>query len=75
MSLIRSSNRVLLLLVALATAVLAAWTTASHAQPAEQLQGAKPAQLGKLGTVVFPTSCSPQAQTHFLRGVAALHSF
>ena len=75
MSLIRSSNQVLLLLVALVTAVLAAWTTASHAQPAEQPPGAAPAQLGKLGTVVFPTSCSPQAQTHFLRGVAALHSF
>ena len=29
----------------------------------------------RLGKVDFPTSGSPQAQTHFLRGVAALHSF
>lgn len=33
------------------------------------------AQEASLGTVHFPTSCSPQAQAHFLRGVAALHSF
>ena len=33
------------------------------------------AQLGKLGTVDFPTSGSAKAQAHFLRGVAALHSF
>ena len=30
---------------------------------------------GKLGTVSFPTSGTGQAQKHFLRGVAALHSF
>jgi tetratricopeptide (TPR) repeat protein len=29
----------------------------------------------KLGTIDFPTSGSQQAQEHFLRGVAALHSF
>ncbi|HEV8581950.1 MAG TPA: tetratricopeptide repeat protein [Thermoanaerobaculia bacterium] len=28
-----------------------------------------------LGQVDFPTSASPEAQAHFLRGVAALHSF
>ncbi|MGH9312891.1 MAG: hypothetical protein ACRD1S_06795, partial [Vicinamibacterales bacterium] len=28
-----------------------------------------------LGTIHFPTSGSPKAQPHFLRGVAALHSF
>jgi tetratricopeptide (TPR) repeat protein len=28
-----------------------------------------------LGAVEFPTSCSPRAQSRFLRGVAALHSF
>ncbi len=33
------------------------------------------AQDSKLGRVEFPTSGSPQAQTHFLRGLAALHSF
>jgi hypothetical protein len=33
------------------------------------------AQVPQLGTVDFPTSGTPQAQEHFLRGVAALHSF
>src|SRR5690349_9600802 len=33
------------------------------------------AQQAQLGKVVFPTSGSPQAQVHFLRGLAALHSF
>ncbi len=33
------------------------------------------AQSPQLGTINFPTSGSPQAQTHFLRGVAAMHSF
>jgi tetratricopeptide (TPR) repeat protein len=33
------------------------------------------AQESTLGSVNFPTSGSPQAQAHFLRGVAALHSF
>ena len=29
----------------------------------------------RLGTVVFPTSCTPEVQTQFQRGVAMLHSF
>lgn len=33
------------------------------------------AQHAELGTVNFPTSGAPDAQRHFLRGVAALHSF
>ncbi|HEU4386637.1 MAG TPA: tetratricopeptide repeat protein, partial [Blastocatellia bacterium] len=33
------------------------------------------AQQSRLGKVDFPTSGSPPAQAHFLRGVAALHSF
>ena len=33
------------------------------------------AQESQLGRVEFPTSGSPEAQTHFLRGLAALHSF
>src|SRR5712691_6284593 len=33
------------------------------------------AQQSKLGKVDFPTSGSVQAQIHFLRGLAALHSF
>ena len=32
-------------------------------------------QNSQLGKVDFPTSGSPKAQVHFLRGVAALHSF
>ena len=35
-------------------------------------EGSAQSQLGK---VVFPTSGAPEAQTHFLRGLAALHSF
>jgi hypothetical protein len=55
---------------ALALAVFAVCTTES--QPAQ----AESARLGKLGTVNFPTSArSAEAQAHFLRGVAALHSF
>ena len=33
------------------------------------------AQESKLGSVEFPTSGSKEAQAHFLRGLAALHSF
>src|SRR5467141_308191 len=33
------------------------------------------AQQSSLGDVDFPTSGSEKAQAHFLRGVAALHSF
>ncbi len=33
------------------------------------------AQTSQLGRVEFPTSGSEQAQAHFLRGLAALHSF
>jgi tetratricopeptide (TPR) repeat protein len=31
--------------------------------------------LSKVGTVDFPTSCSPEVEAEFLRGVALLHSF
>ena len=33
------------------------------------------AQLENVGKLSFPTSASPAAQQHFLRGVAILHSF
>ncbi len=33
------------------------------------------AQLDRVGALDFPTSGSPEAQEHFLRGVAILHSF
>ncbi|MBI3635398.1 MAG: hypothetical protein HY216_04135, partial [Candidatus Rokubacteria bacterium] len=38
-------------------------------------KGAPPSTVLKLGTVVFPTSCSGAAQAKFVRGVALLHSF
>ncbi|MGH9843412.1 MAG: hypothetical protein ACREEM_32140 [Blastocatellia bacterium] len=66
---VQSSNRALVLLLAFVVAMLAA---CDAERQSEQSQPAKP---GKLGLVDFPTSCSPQAQAHFLRGVAALHSF
>ncbi|MCI0624711.1 MAG: hypothetical protein L0387_24210 [Acidobacteria bacterium] len=72
MSLTRSLHRALVLPVAFVAAMLAA--CAAEKQP----ESAKPnesARLGKLGTVEFSTTCSAQAQSHFLRGVAALHSF
>ena len=46
-----------------AIAVLAVLTTTALAQDSQ------------LGKVEFPTSGSEQAQVHFLRGLAALHSF
>jgi len=60
MSSLRASNKASALLLAL---LLAAITP-----------GAK-AQQSSLGQVDFPTSGSEKAQAHFLRGVAALHSF
>ena len=43
----------------------------SRSRPLSSLQ-----QSERVGTVDFPTSASsPEAQSHFLRGVAALHSF
>ena len=33
------------------------------------------AQLENVGQIAFPTSATPEAQRHFLRGVAILHSF
>jgi tetratricopeptide (TPR) repeat protein len=67
MSMTRSLHREALFLAAFVMAMLAACTTA---------QKSEPAKLGKLGAVDFPTSAESQAaQAHFLRGVAALHSF
>ena len=33
------------------------------------------AQLENVGSITFPTSSTGEAQAHFLRGVAILHSF
>ena len=37
--------------------------------------GGHAAEMDDVGTITFPTSGSPEAQQHFLRGVAILHSF
>ena len=36
---------------------------------------ANAAEMDDVGSITFPTSGSPEAQAHFLRGVAILHSF
>src|SRR3989442_14846117 len=56
----------------LGTLVMLAALTISISPSALSAQQSK---LGKLGKVNFPTSGSEKAQTHFLRGLAALHSF
>jgi tetratricopeptide (TPR) repeat protein len=62
-----------LLLAAFVVVLLAACTT--EQQP-ESIKPDESVNLSKLGTVDFPTSArSEKAQAHFLRGVAALHSF
>src|SRR5262245_30115592 len=66
LSLTRFSSRASFVVVACAMAMLAASSTAQQPESA---------QLDKLGTADFPTSGPAQAQAHFLRGVAALHSF
>ena len=45
--------------------LLSTLTFAQHDHPAPE----------KLGTVQFPITCAPAAQSHFTRGVALLHSF
>src|SRR5262245_47409090 len=62
------------------TLLLAALPSVGAGRPAAAPAAAAPASptlgdLGKVGTVVFPTSCSAAAQPEFLRGVALLHSF
>jgi tetratricopeptide (TPR) repeat protein len=47
--------------------------SASSGPPASPVSLA--GQFADVGTLSFPTSGSPEAQTHFLRGVAILHSF
>jgi len=55
---------------AILTAFLALWLTALHAH-----ETAADEQTRQLGNVHFETSCKPEAQPEFDRGVAALHSF
>ncbi|HLL14523.1 MAG TPA: hypothetical protein VK388_05640 [Pyrinomonadaceae bacterium] len=64
MSLQRASLKVFMSL-----GIYACLAVAVFAQPSQKSQG------GALGKIDFPTSGSPAAQEHFIRGVAALHSF
>jgi tetratricopeptide (TPR) repeat protein len=81
MSSLRPVYRVLLLLLVFITVVAAGCTTARQADQklvVTEVKYSPPEQteMGKLGRVDFPTSAqSKEAQDHFLRGVAALHSF
>ncbi len=59
--------------VALATAAVLL-TMSSQPIPAQETAEAT-RQIDGLGEVTFPTSGSPSAQKHFLRGVLLLHSF
>jgi tetratricopeptide (TPR) repeat protein len=76
MSLRRVSFKVSILLlyvpVCLAGTVLA--QQSQKPQP-QQSQMSRQTESGALGRIDFPTSGSRAAQEHFLRGVAALHSF
>jgi hypothetical protein len=70
MTLIGISKRFFLLVACL---MMSAASTSAHQPTTQQSQ---PAKLGELGVVDFPTSAgSKEVQAHFLRGVAALHSF
>jgi hypothetical protein len=53
-------------------AFLSAQAALAHDDDPKQAAGRPPEQLGKVN---FPTSCDPQVQAQFERGVALLHSF
>ena len=68
-----SSNTLLVFLLTFLTAML---TACASEQPFDSAKPNESSQLGKLGTVNFPTSAQfEKVHAHFLRGVAALHSF
>ncbi|WP_454062362.1 hypothetical protein [Candidatus Nitrospira salsa] len=71
----RYSGRLTVLFFAVVMTTLVACTSTPQTEQREALQqNASPQE--QLGTVNFPTSArSREAQWHFLRGVAALHSF
>ena len=60
-------------LVSIAGAVLAALLSVTPLSAQEH--GGHHAQLGGLGRVRFPVSCSPEAQRRFEQAMAVLHSF
>lgn len=64
------SLRLACVAVALALVASSAWSVPSTAA---EPPGAS--QFQDVGVLSFPTSGSPEAQAHFLRGVAILHSF
>jgi hypothetical protein len=70
MSLQRASFKVFMSL-----GIYACLAVAVFAQPSQKPQETQETLRGALGRVDFPTSGSPAAQEHFIRGVAALHSF
>jgi tetratricopeptide (TPR) repeat protein len=59
-----------LLVLAAAAGVFVGPSPAADPQPAPRL-----GDLGKVGTVEFPTSCDPSVQPEFNRALALLHSF
>jgi tetratricopeptide (TPR) repeat protein len=59
-------------IVALVGLLLAAWPAALPAQHGHTHAGASPEKLGR---VVFPVSCTPEARERFGRAMALLHSF
>ena len=56
-------------------AIMRISTAAAVAALALTLTGPSQAQFEDVGTIQFPTSATGEAQQHFLRGVAILHSF
>jgi hypothetical protein len=60
------------LIISAFLAAIAAPAAFAHDEDAAGPAGRPPEQLGK---VTFPTSCAPQVQPAFERGVALLHSF
>jgi tetratricopeptide (TPR) repeat protein len=57
------------------TAAAAAATSAAASPSAARSDAHALGDLSKVGQVDFPTSCKPEVQSEFLRGVALLHSF
>jgi tetratricopeptide (TPR) repeat protein len=60
---------------AAALVALALVSGTGHLASSSAPPGVTAAQLENVGQISFPTSGSPDAQRHFLRGVAILHSF
>ena len=70
----RNASGIFALVAGLALAARPATGVAAQAAPADSASRSL-GDLGKVGTVRFPTSCDPAVQKEFERGVALLHSF